>query len=363
MIRKTLAFFTATILFLGLIVGCSEDDGSTLDSANTSYTEEEKITDLAEVKIGVCIHKFSDEYMSLFKYELENNLIEAGFLEENIRIVNSSLSHGYEILQIKKLIDEGIDILIVNPVNTSKTGDITDLAMDAGIPLIYVNREPDASEEVRWELNDMDVTYIGCDARQAGTIQGNIIKDLGFETVDKNGDGVIQYVMVEGEKNNNDAYFRTKYSIEALTKGGWRMVCLDDGYGNWDKNVAEFVVTKAFEKQLHPEVIFCNNDTMALGALKAVENAGYVAGEDMYIVGVDAFEEALNEILEGKIVGTVFNNYVEQARLTTGAVLSYVKKQDVEHFYGSNYVKVTEKNADTILEIIKKDEENDTSTE
>ena len=73
----------------------------------------------------------------------------------------------------------------------------------------------------------------------------------------------------------------------------------------------------------------------------------------MQIIGADAFEGVLENILDGRIAGTVFNNYVEQARLTTGTILSYMKKQNVAHFYGSDYVKVTKENAETILGIIR----------
>ena len=65
---------------------------------------------------------------------------------------------------------------------------------EAGIPLVYINREPDASEEQRWADNNWDVTYVGCDARQSGTYQGEMIADLGLDTVDMNGNGKIDYI-------------------------------------------------------------------------------------------------------------------------------------------------------------------------
>ena len=358
--RKLFEVLTVSVLVTALLAGCSEKNNEETEAeaaASVAPSVEEKEMTPADMRVGVCIYKFSDTYMSLFKDELINDLVKAGFKEENITIVNSALSQGYQMLQLKKLIASGVDILVVNPVYTSKTAEVTDLAMEAGVPLVYVNREPDAAEEIRWESESLPVTYIGCDARQAGTFQGKIIMDLGFDNIDKNGDGVLQYIMVKGEKNNADTYFRTRYSIDALKKAGWNVEKLAEGNGNWDKNVSEYVVTEALKENPSPEVIICNNDMMAIGALEAVSKAGLVAGEDVYIIGADAFEGALENILEGKIVGTVFNNYVEQARLTTGTILSYMKKQNVAHFYGSDYVKVTKENAETILGIIREGDE------
>ena len=332
-------------------------------AASVASSAEEKEMTPADMRVGVFIYKLSDTYMSLFKEELIKDLVKAGFKEENITVVNSAFSHGYQMLQLKKVISSGVDILVVNPVNMSKTAEVTDLAMEAGVPLVYVNREPEASEEIRWESENLPVTYIGCDARQAGTFQGKMLIDLGFENIDKNGDGVLQYIMVKGEKNSADTYFRTRYSIEALKNAGWSVEKLAEGNGNWDKNVSEYVVTEALAENPSVEVIICNNDMMAVGALEAVNKAGLEAGKDVYIIGADAFEVALEKILEGKIVGTVFNNYVEQARLTTGTILSYMKKQNVAHFYGSDYVKVTKENAETILGIIREDEESDAQQE
>ena len=69
---------------------------------------------------------------------------------------------------------DGVDLLIINPVNSSSAESITDKGVAADIPLVYVNREPSADEEQRWADNDWNVTYVGCDARQSGTMQGEI---------------------------------------------------------------------------------------------------------------------------------------------------------------------------------------------
>ena len=86
--------------------------------------------------------------------------------------------------------------MIINPVNSSSAETITDMVVEAGIPLVYINRVPYASEEQRWADNNWDVTYVGCDARQSVTYHCEMIAYLGLETVDMNGNGKIDYINV-----------------------------------------------------------------------------------------------------------------------------------------------------------------------
>ena len=121
-------------------------------------------------------------------------------------------------------------------------------------------------------------------------------------------------------------------------------------FADWDRTEAENVVTDALQKYPDAEVIFCNNDAMALGALSAVEKAGIRAGKEIKIVGVDALTDVLIAVLEGQMAGTVFNNYVQQAHSTADAVTAYLKNENNPHYIPCDYVAVTADNAQTILE-------------
>ena len=134
--------------------------------------------DLPDKKVGVCIYQFSDNFMTLFRTELEDYLVKLGFSKENIAIQDGQNDQATQSNQIDAFIADGVDVLIINPVNTSSAETITDKVVDAGIPLVYINREPGEDEEARWAENNWNVTYVGCDARQSGTFQGEIIADL-----------------------------------------------------------------------------------------------------------------------------------------------------------------------------------------
>lgn len=378
--KKVVSVFLAMTMVAAMVAGCggnntagtnganttgnaAADNAAATDDAAPAGTEASDTADaaadaaggdLADKKVGVCIYQFSDNFMTLFRGELENYLIEQGFSKDNITIVDGANDQATQTGQIDNFISQGVDVLIINPVNSSSAETITDKVVAADIPLVYINREPDESEEQRWEDNGWDVTYVGCDARQSGTMQGEIIVDLGLETVDKNGDGKIQYIMVEGDPENIDAQYRTEYSVKALTDAGIEVECLSDQVGNWQQDQAQSIVANALGQYGDDvEVVFCNNDAMALGALQAIQAAGRTVGEDIFLVGVDALSEALEDVIAGTMTGTVFNDHFSQSHGAADAAIRFLNGEKNDYYIACDYVKVTGDNAQEVLDMVK----------
>ena len=370
--KKVVSVILAMTMVASMAMGCgNSSDTTTSDNSTTTTTTNDAAAsteasdaadatadaasgDLADKKVGVCIYQFADNFMTLFRGELENYLVEQGFSKDNITIVDGANDQATQTNQIQNFITQGVDVLIINPVNSSSAETITDMVVEAGIPLVYINREPDASEEQRWADNNWDVTYVGCDARQSGTYQGEMIADLGLDTVDMNGNGKIDYIMIEGDPENVDAQYRTEYSIKALEDAGLEVNCLDDQVGMWDQATAQQLVANSLSQNGNDiEVVFCNNDAMALGALQAIESAGRTVGKDIYLVGVDALSEALEDVLAGTMTGTVFNDHFSQSHSAADAAINYLNGTGNEHYIGCDYVKVTKDNAQEILDMVK----------
>ena len=309
--------------------------------------------DFSTARVGVCIYQSADNFMSLYSAELVNYLTSLGFDESNITIQNGNNDQATQTSQIEAFIADEVDVLIINPVNTSSAADITDKVVEAGIPLVYINREPNSDEEARWEENGWDVTYVGCDARQSGTMQGEIIADLGLETVDLDGDGVVQYIMIEGDPENVDAQYRTEYSVAALEDAGFEVECLDDQVGNWDQTQANTLVSNSLAMNGDEiEVVFCNNDAMALGALAAIQAAGRTVGEDIFLVGVDALTEACHDVEAGTLTGTVFNDHFAQSHGAADAAVNFLNGEGNDYYIGCDYVKVTTDNVAEVLSML-----------
>lgn len=374
--KKILATLLSMAMVATLLVGCgsssdapttapaedaaeapaeAEEEAPAEDAAEAEDGDAEAASgDFADKKVGVCIYQFSDNFMTLFRTELENYLVSLGFSKDNITIVDGANDQATQTGQIDNFISQGVDVLIINPVNSSSAETITDKVVEAGIPLVYINREPDESEEKRWADNNWDVTYVGCDARQSGTFQGELISDLGLETIDKNGNGKVDYIMIQGDPENVDAQFRTEFSVKALEDAGFEVNELFNQVGNWQQDQAQSLVANALGQFGDDvEVVFCNNDAMALGALQAIEAAGRTVGEDIFLVGVDALSEALENVISGKMTGTVFNDHFSQSHSAADAAVNYLTGAGNEHYIGCDYVKVTTENAQSVLDSVK----------
>ena len=371
--KKALSILTVSAMAVSMLAGCGSSNTAATTAAATeaaateaAATEAAKAetaaateaataaaaeagTDLADKKVGVCIYQFSDNFMTLFRTELQSYLESLGFKPENISIVDGANDQATQTNQIQNFITSGVDVLIINPVNSSSAATITDMVTAANIPLVYINREPDEQEEKRWADNNMNVTYVGCDARQSGTMQGEIVADLENKG-DINGDGKVSYIMIEGDPENVDAQYRTEFSVKALKDAGIEVECLDDQVGNWDQAQAQSLVANSLAQHGKDiEVVFCNNDAMALGALQAIEAAGETVGTDVYLLGVDALQEACENVKSGKQTGTVFNDHISQSHSAADAAVKYLKGETNDHYIGCDYVKVTTDNVDDIL--------------
>ena len=376
MFKKVIAIMTASIIAASMLVGCGGSTGAASSEPAAEEAVEEEAPaeeeaeapaeeagdaaaeaaggDLASKKVGVCIYQFSDNFMTLFRGELERYLIEQGFAKENITIVDGANDQATQSGQIDNFIADGVDVLIINLVNSSSAATVTDKVVAAGIPLVYINREPDADEQQRWTDNNWDVCYVGCDARQSGTFQGEIIADLGLDAVDFNKNGKIDYIMIEGDPENVDAQYRTEFSIKALTDAGFEVNCLDDQVGMWDQvKGAELVANSLSQYGNDIEVVFCNNDAMALGALQSIQSAGRKVGTDIYLVGVDALTEVVEYVISGDITGTVFNDHFAQSHNAADAAINYITGAGNEHNIQCDYKKVTKDNAQEILDSLK----------
>jgi len=362
----------AFVLSAGMLAGCSSTtsssapatDSSTASVAtsvvdSSSATEQEPAAeandnDLSTKKVGICIYKYDDNFMTLFRKELESYLISQGFSKDNITITDGKNDQSEQTAQIQNFITQKVDVLIINPVNSSSAETITDMVVEAGIPLVYINREPDEAEQARWADGDWKVTYVGADARQSGTMQGEIIADLGLDAVDFNGNGKVDYVMIKGDPENVDAQYRTEYSIKALEDAKLEVNKVDEQVGMWDQSQGQTLVANSLAQYGNDvEVVFCNNDAMAMGAKQSIETAGRVVGKDIYLVGVDALDEACEAILEGTMTGTVFNDHISQSHSAADAAISFLKGETVDKKITCDYVKVTAENVQDIIDSLK----------
>ncbi|MDD5882953.1 MAG: substrate-binding domain-containing protein, partial [Firmicutes bacterium] len=262
----------------------------------------------------------------------------------NVTMVDGKNDMGEQTNQIDTFITQKMDVIICNLVQTSSAEVIIDKVVAAGIPLVLINREPlgdNGDESYPGIINNPTVCYVGADARQSGTYQGEIVRDLPNHG-DINGDGVVSYAMIMGDPENPDAQYRTEYSIKALTDAGIQVKELTKQVGNWDQTKGQELVASALTQYGNDlEVVFCNNDAMALGAAAAIEAAGRKVGEDIYLLGVDALDECQEMVQKGTMTGTVLNDHIGQSHTAVDVAIKALNGEAIDNYYWVDYVKVT----------------------
>ena len=301
-------------------------------------------------KVGVSIYQFTDNFMTLYRNEIENYFksLETDEVKYEITMADGKNDMAEQTNQVQNFITQGMDVIILNLVQTSSADAVIDQIVAAGIPLVLINREPLAydadgktlDESYEGILNNPQVCYVGADARQSGTFQGEMVAELENHG-DINGDGKISYIMIEGDPENIDAQYRTEFSVKALTDAGYEVECLDDQVGNWDQTKGQELCANALTAYGDKiEVVFCNNDAMALGAATAIQTAGRKVGEDIYLLGVDALEEAVQLVKDGEMTGTVLNDHIGQSHKAVDVAIELLEGKEIQNYYWVDYVKV-----------------------
>ena len=281
----------------------------------------------ANPDVHVFYYTYSDTYISTVRSALDSKLSAAGI---NYQDHDGNNSQTTQTEQIQTAITKGAKMIVVNIVTTGSDDaaiGIVNLAKNAGIPVLFFNRE--VSDSV---VNSYDkCVFVGTDAAEAGSLQGDMIGDYlvsNYDKVDLNGDGNISYVMFMGEKGNNEAIYRTRYSVENANKklaaaGKPALTFYDptnkdkyllDKDGKWSAQASnEYMTTLLSSYNIANknmvELIICNNDGMAEGAISALNGAGLNTGREdsttIPVFGVDATPAAQELIRNGKMAGTI----------------------------------------------------------
>ncbi len=276
-------------------------------------------------KIGVAIYKFDDTFMSYVRNAISDNAKD----KADVEIVDSQNSQPTQNEQVDAFLSKKVKALAINPVDRTAAATIIEKAKAKNTPVVFFNREPLPEDMQAWNK----VYYVGAKAEQSGTMQGEIVVEYwkANPEADKNKDGKIQYIMLKGEPGHQDAELRTQYSIQAVTDAGIEVDKLAEDTAYWDRPKA-FDKMKAFLAAYGDkiEVVFCNNDDMALGAIEALKSDGYFTGnKQIVVVGVDATAPALQAIEEGTLLGTVLNDAKNQGKATFDLAYALAKGQDV----------------------------------
>lgn len=308
MYKRVIALVGGFIFILGSFTGCKSEES----------LEQESIT----IKVGITMYNEFDPFTEDIRRNIEESLADLGQqngVEITTTVVYSGKNQWVQNDQVEDFIEKDYDVVCVNLVDRTDTSVIIEKAKSTDTPIIFFNREL-----VEDDLNRYGkLYYVGANSEESGIIQGQIVIDAlneRMDEIDVNQDGVIQYVLLEGEAGHQDAIIRSRVSVETITNAGFELEQLGDEIANWDRQQAKTKINsllQGYPRQI--ELIIANDDNMAMGAVDAMEDFGVL--NMPLIVGVNGQLECLEMIKKGLIEGTAFNNAKEKGKII--AQLSY----------------------------------------
>lgn len=311
--KKILMLLAFLVLFN---VGCAK---GTIDIETDEESE--------KLKIGVLIYRFDDQFISSMIKVIEEETIELNKVSQKkieVSIIDGKNQQDIQSDQVDQLIKEEYDALAINLVDRSKAATTINRVKEADIPVVFFNREPVQVDMARWDK----LYYVGTKGEESGLIQGEIVGEywLSHPEMDKNGDGIMQYVLIEGQPGHQDMILRSQYCIKALQDMNIEVEELVRDTANWQRIEAQDLMDNwldYFGGKI--EMVLSNNDAMALGAIDAMRAHGV---DLLPVVGIDGIDLARDALQKGEIIGTVLNDNLNQGKMVMD--IAYYLAQDLD---------------------------------
>ena len=285
-------------------------------------------------KIGVSMDKFDDNFLTVLRNGMADYAKTLPGVTLQIEDAKDDVSK--QLSQVQNFIANGVNAIIVNPVDTSATAAITKAAADAGVPLVYVNRQPADVDKL-----GPKAAFVASNEAESGTLEAKqICKLLG-------GKGNI--LVMEGVLSNQSAVQRTQDIHEVISTpdcSGVKVVA--EQTANYDRTQAQNLMTNWLSKGLKFDAVVSNNDEMAIGALQAMKSAG-LDTKAAIVGGIDATQDALASMKSGDLKVTVFQDAAGQGKGAVDAALALAAGKPVDKKVYIPFLLVTPANMDQFM--------------
>jgi inositol transport system substrate-binding protein len=285
---------------------------------------------LADMKIGVSMSQFDDTWLTYLRESMDK---KAKSYPEGVQLQFEDARSDVvkQLSQVESFISQKVDAIVVNPVDTAATKKITEAAVKAGIPLVYVNRRPDDLKLPK------GVVTVASNDLEAGEMQMQYLADK------MGGKGDI--VILLGDLANNSTTNRTKGVKDVLTKYP-NIKIEQEQTGIWSRDKGMTLVNDWLTQGRKFDAVIANNDEMAIGAAMALQQAGVEKGS-VLIAGVDGTPDGLNAIKKGNMAVSVFQDAKGQADGSIDTAVKMAQNEPVEQAVWVPYRLITPQNVDT----------------
>lgn len=379
--RKVISTLLAAAMVCSL-AACGSSDTTTSDTTDTSGTTQESSSDAADeetadaeetaetagsgdnVNATVIWRAFDDQFQSGFRIIMEGQAEELGGITLDMQDAANDVSTANN--KLDAALTKGTDVVAICAPDRESTETMAQKCDADGVPAVFFNMEPMESTMESYD----NIWYVGAEAAQSGEMCAQALINYwneNTEIADKNGDGVLQLVILQGEIGQQDVQLRTQAYEDTLKAQGIDYEILAMDTANWDQAQAldkmnAWITAYGIDGI---EGVLCNNDSMAMGAVQACINNGYNSGDPekfVPIVGIDANIDALEAMKAGSLLGTVLNDRQNQSIAIINVIKAVNAGQEItEDVVGVDctvdgkyiwvpYVIVDESNLDATLE-------------
>ncbi|HHX36765.1 MAG TPA: substrate-binding domain-containing protein [Clostridiaceae bacterium] len=327
--KRFFSIFLIAIMMLTLAVGCNDPSDPVSETRQTNLTETDiqkssnvptenqdggqfithyqtifegsqqagKQEELSRIKakaryqFGFSISN-RDEFLSALETAATSECMDLGV---KMVVVSANNNMDTQLEHIRTFVDQDCDGIIVNLVDTSQAMQVMEVA--AEIPVVFVNRIPELS------LQEGKSCYVGSDETESGRFQGEFLAEY-FKSRERT---EINVVMLTGSAGVKNTMIRTEGAKIALENAGINATYVFEDSGQWERDRAEWKMESFLATKTEFDCVICNNDEMAVGAIKAMTNAG-LNPQTIPVVGIDATPVALKAMERGQLSFTVFQN-------------------------------------------------------
>ena len=277
-------------------------------------------TSVMAENIGVTMALFDDNFLTVLRNGIQKMADEMNGV--NVQIEDAQNDVAKQLDQINNFAASGVDAIIVNPVDTSATQAMTNAAAAAGVPLVYVNREP-----INVDTLPDNQAFVASNEIESGTLAAfegcKMLRAKGKTTSAR------IYILV-GELSNQAAVQRTKDFHDVIGMDMCKFITIiDEQTANWSRDQARDLMTNWLSAGEPFDAVFANNDEMAIGAIQAMKAAG-VSMEEVIVTGVDATQDALVAMSGGDLDVTVFQDAAGQGSGSLNAALDLARGKKVD---------------------------------
>lgn len=231
---------------------------------------------------------------------------QAKEMDASLTVIDAQDNAAKQASDVEDLIQQGVDLILINPTDSSAVVAAVESANSAGIPVITVDRSAEGGEVV---------SHIASDNKAGGELAGQYLIELV-------GDGA-KVAELEGIAGSSAARDRGT-GFNEMVKGKLDVVAKQTA----NFNRAEGLTVMENILQANPDIkgVFTHNDEMALGALEAIE----AAGKDIKVIGFDATDDAVKSVEAGKLAGTVAQKPDLIGKKAVEAAVQSLKGETVE---------------------------------